>query len=103
MTSSILPSLYDLITILAMTVATYFTRVCGYLWLRKHQLSARARAVLESSPCCVMISVVAPSFMTTDPKTILALALAIGLSFKCNLGVTIIATVAFMALMIHFF
>ena len=68
-----LPSYLDMLAILGMASATYFTRICGYLWLRKHQLSARARAVLESSPCCVMVSVVAPSFMTTDPKTLVAL------------------------------
>ena len=77
-----LPSYLDMLAILGMASATYFTRICGYLWLRKHQLSARARAVLESSPCCVMVSVVAPSFMTTDPKTLVALLCAVGLAFK---------------------
>ena len=44
-----LPSYLDMLAIIGMASATYFTRICGFLWLRKHQLSPRARAVLESS------------------------------------------------------
>lgn len=98
-----LPSYLDLLAIIGMACATYFTRICGFLWLRKHQLSPRARAVLESSPCCVMVSVVAPSFMTTDPKTLVALLCAVGLSFKFSLGVTIVSSVVIMALLQNFF
>ncbi|HIV54413.1 MAG TPA: AzlD domain-containing protein [Candidatus Anaerobiospirillum stercoravium] len=94
-----LPSYLDLLAIAGMASATYFTRICGFLWLKKHQLSPRARAVLESSPCCVMVSVVAPSFITTDPKTLVALLCSVGLSFKCSLGVTIVLSVIIMALL----
>ena len=71
---------WEVITILCMGITTYFTRTVGFVWLRKHQISPRAQAVLASSPCCVMVSVVAPSFMTTDPKTLIALAFCILLS-----------------------
>ena len=94
---------WEVITILCMGITTYFTRTVGFVWLRKHQISPRAQAVLASSPCCVMVSVVAPSFMTTDPKTLISLAFCILLSFKCSLGVTICGTVAFMALLQNFF
>ena len=93
---------WEVITILCMGITTYFTRTVGFVWLRKHQISPRAQAVLASSPCCVMVSVVAPSFMTTDPKTLIALAFCILLSFQCSLGVTICGTVAFMTLLQNF-
>lgn len=94
---------WEVLTIVAMGITTYFTRTVGFLWLRKHQLSPRAQAVLASSPCCVMVSVVAPAFMTTDPKTLIALFFALALAFKFSLGITICGSVAFMALLQHFF
>lgn len=102
-TAAFWPSSIEIMTIVAMAVVTYFTRIVGFLWLRKHQLSARARAVLESSPCCVMVAVVAPTFMTTDPKTLLALFFCTVIAFKFNLGITICASVAFMAILQNFF
>ena len=99
--SELFPNSIEMITILGMGVATFFTRICGFLWLRKHTLSPRAQAVLEASPCCVMVSVVAPAFMTTDWKTLLALLLTTVIAFKANLGITIVSSVIFMALLIH--
>lgn len=90
---------WEVLTILCMGITTYFTRTVGFIWMSKHKLSPRAQAVLESSPCCIMVSVVAPTFMTTEPKTLLALAFCIALSFKYSLGITICATVAFMAML----
>lgn len=97
-----LPNIYEMITILAMATATYSTRIIGFLWLRKRTLSARARAVLDSSPCCVMVSVAAPAFMTTDWKMLTTLFVALVMSFKFNLGITICASVALLALLQNF-
>lgn len=94
-----LPNWMEMITILCMGSVTYFTRVIGFLWLRKHHLSARLRAVLDASPCCVMVSVVAPSFVTTDPKTILALIFTILMALKFNLAITICSSVLCMAIL----
>lgn len=98
-----LPTLYEFLAIIAMASATYFTRIVGYIWLRKRQLSARARAVLESSPGCVMISVVAPSFMTTDPKMLFTLFVTILIAFKFNLGITIVSSVVILGILQNFF
>lgn len=100
--SQYLPSFYEMLTILAMGTTTYFTRIIGFIWLRKHTLSARARAVLESSPCCVMISVVAPSFMTTDPKMLIALFATVLIAFRLSLGLTIVVSVIMMGLLQNF-
>lgn len=97
--TALLPNIFEIVAILCMGVITYFTRIIGFLWLRKHQLSARLRAVLEASPCCVMVSVVAPSFVTTDPKVILALLFTIFMAFKFNLAITICSSVIFMAIL----
>lgn len=94
-----LPNLFEMITILCMGIVTYSTRVVGFLWLRKHELSPRLKAVLEASPCCVMVSVVAPSFVSTDPKVLLALLFTIFMSFKFNLAITICSSVVFMAVL----
>lgn len=97
-----LPNIYEMLTILAMASATYSTRIIGFLWLRKRTLSARARAVLDSSPCCVMVSVAAQSFMTTDIKMLAALFFAFALSFKFNLGITICASVVLLGILQNF-
>ena len=97
------PSSIELLTIILMALTTYFTRTVGFVWLRKHKLSPRAQAVLASSTCCVMVSVVAPYFMTTDPKTLVCLAFCMVVAFKFSLGVTICSSVLFMALLQHLF
>lgn len=94
-----LPNIYEMLTIICMGSVTYFTRIIGFLWLRNHQLSSRLKAVLEASPCCVMVSVVAPSFATTEPRMILALLFTILIAFKVNLATTICASVIFMAIL----
>ena len=53
-----------LITIVLMASTTYLTRILGYLALRNRVLSPRMLAVLESVPGCVLISVIAPAFVS---------------------------------------
>lgn len=97
-----LPNIYGFITILAMAITTYFTRVVGFLWLRKYSMSERFKAVLENSPAIVMIAVAAPAFMTDDIKMQIALLATIVIAFKFNLGITIVASVAMMGIMQNF-
>ncbi len=64
-------------TIILMAVATYSTRVISYLVLRNRALSPRVTAVLEATPGCVLISVIAPQFVTTNPANLIALLLTV--------------------------
>jgi uncharacterized membrane protein len=65
--------LTTLLTIVLMASTTYLTRVAGYLVLRNRTLSSRAATVLEAAPGCVLISVIAPNFVSKEPADIIAL------------------------------
>lgn len=64
-----------LATILLMAVATYLTRIGGYLLLGGRALSPRVPAVMEAAPGCVLVSVIAPHFGSGRPADLLALGL----------------------------
>jgi pimeloyl-ACP methyl ester carboxylesterase len=51
--------------------------VGGYVFLRNRTLSPRTKTVLESAPGCVLITVIAPDFVTGHPADIIALAVTI--------------------------
>ena len=68
---------WDLATILAMAVATYATRIGGYLLLRDRTLGPRAQAMMEAAPGCVLLSVIAPYFVSPHPAELIALAITI--------------------------
>jgi uncharacterized membrane protein len=57
------------VTILLMAAVTYLTRVSGYLLLCNRTLGRRATAVMEATPGCVLISVIAPHFVSSRPPT----------------------------------
>lgn len=60
--------------IMAMAVVTYLTRIGGYLFLRNRTLSPRLRSVMETAPGCVLITIIAPDFVSGRPADLLALA-----------------------------
>jgi branched chain amino acid efflux pump len=68
----------DLLTIALMALTTYATRIGGYLLLRNRTLSPRAQVMMESAPGCVLISVIAPVFVSRNPADLVALTLMIG-------------------------
>lgn len=53
------------------------TRVLGYLALRNRRLGARAVKVLEAAPGCVLISVIAPHFVTDRAADLIALGITL--------------------------
>ena len=67
----------NLMTIALMALATYFTRIAGYVLLRNRELSPRARVMMESAPGCVLISVIAPHFVSHRPADLVALAIMV--------------------------
>ena len=97
-----LPSLQEFIVICGMLLATYSTRLIGWLVLRRHPVSPRMQRILDAAPC-VMISIAAPAFMTTNIVTLVTLAATVVVALKTNLAITIVFAVAFNALLQTFF
>lgn len=64
-----------LLTIVLMAVATYLTRIAGYIALRNRTLSPRGVRVMSAIPGCVLISVIAPYFVSDRPADLIALAI----------------------------
>lgn len=87
------------LTIVLMAVVTYFTRVAGFLLVEKINLSKRALAVLEIAPACVLISVIAPRFVSDKPSEILALGLTVLLASRYSLLTTVIGAVVITAVL----
>lgn len=83
-----------LLTILLMASATYLTRLLGYLGLRNRDLGPRALAVMEAAPGCVLIAVIAPSFVSGHPADLLALAVTVGAATRLSMLPTVLTGVA---------
>lgn len=64
-----------LAAILLMALATYLTRIGGYLLLGDRTLPPRIRTVLDAAPGCVLISVIAPHFATGHVADLISLGL----------------------------
>ncbi|WP_445115803.1 AzlD family protein [Acinetobacter sp. WZC-1] len=66
-----------LIAIIAIAATTYLTRIMGYLLLKNRNLKPRTRRILEVMPGCVLISVIAPYFVTDDPANLIAIIITL--------------------------
>ncbi|HCA5028430.1 AzlD family protein [Acinetobacter baumannii] len=62
-----------LIIILGMAITTYLTRIIGFFLLRNRKLSPRTQFVLDNIAGCVMLSIIAPVFVSGEPATLLGL------------------------------
>ena len=91
-----------LLTIVLMAGVTYLTRIGGYVVLRNRVLSARATAVMEAAPGCVLISVIAPAFVSKNPADLLALAITFVAAMRLSMLPTVLIGVASAALLRHF-
>jgi uncharacterized membrane protein len=63
--------------IFVMASVTYFTRIGGYVFLRNRSLGRRAKVVMDAAPGCVLLTVIAPDFVTGRPADLLALLAAV--------------------------
>lgn len=91
------------ITVILMGCVTYLTRIVGYLALRNRTLSPRMRTILEAVPGCVLISVIAPYFATTDPVDLAALGITLIASVKLRFLPAIAISIASAGLLRYFF
>ena len=89
------------LTILLMAFATYLTRILGYVLLRNRTLSPRMRAVMENVPGCVLISVIAPAFVSGETADLLALAITLLAATRLSLLPTVLVGVASAGLLRH--
>jgi uncharacterized membrane protein len=93
----------SLLTILGMALATYATRVSGFLLLRNRKLSARTSAVMDAAPGCVLISAIAPHFVSPHPEELLALFLTMLVSWKLPMLLTVAVGVSSLAILKYLF
>ncbi|TRC75572.1 AzlD family protein [Mesorhizobium sp. WSM4307] len=91
-----------LVTIVLMAGVTYLTRLGGYVMLRNRELSARATATMEAAPGCVLISVIAPAFVSRNPADLLALAITFIAATRLSMLPTVLIGVAAAGLLRHF-
>lgn len=90
-----------LLAIVLMAAATYLTRVLGYLALRNRTLSARAVTVMEAAPGCVLISVIAPDFVSDKPADLIALAITLAAATRLPMLPTVLIGVAAAGVLRH--
>ncbi|MBZ9777046.1 AzlD family protein [Mesorhizobium sp. CO1-1-8] len=90
-----------LLTIVLMACVTYLTRIGGYVVLRNRTLGARATAVMEAAPGCVLISVIAPAFVSKSPADILALAVTLVAAMRLSMLPTVLIGVSAAGLLRH--
>lgn len=91
-----------LLTILLMASVTYMTRIVGYAALRNRVLSARMVEVMEAAPGCVLISVIAPDFVSDRPADLVALAITLAAATRLSILPTVIIGVASAGLLRQF-
>lgn len=91
----------NLLAIVAMATITYLTRIGGYILLRNRSLGPRAMAVVEAAPGCVLLSVIAPAFVTDAPADLAALALTVLAATRLPLLPTVLVGIGSAALLRH--
>jgi branched chain amino acid efflux pump len=90
-----------LLTIVLMAGVTYLTRIGGYVVLRNRALGPRATAVMEAAPGCVLISVIAPDFVSDNPADLLALAITFLAATRLSMLPTVLIGIASAGLLRH--
>src|SRR5574344_831655 len=93
----------SLATIALMAAGTYLTRIIGYLVLRNRRLGPRIRYVLESVPGCVLISVIAPSFVAEKPADLVALAVTLLAATRFSILPTVLVGILSTAVLRYIF
>ncbi len=82
-----------LLTILAMMAVTYMTRIAGFLFLRDRTISPRLQMVMETAPGCILISVIAPYFVTGHPADLVALVITTFCASRFSMLPTVIIAI----------
>ncbi|MCF8999903.1 AzlD family protein [Acinetobacter nectaris] len=88
-----------LIAILLIALTTYSTRVLGYLLLKNRTLSPRQKKVLDIVPGCVLISVIAPYFVSSHVSDVIAIVITIFAATRFSLLPTVVISMVSTALL----
>lgn len=91
-----------LLTIVMMAVATYLTRILGYIALRNRTLSPQGVRMMGAIPGCVLISVIAPYFVSERPADLIALAITALAATRFSLLPVVVIGVASSGFLRHF-
>jgi len=92
----------SLLTFVLMALATYLTRIGGYLALRNRKLGPKATAIMDAAPGCVLISVLAPHFASGRPADMAALALTVVAASRLSMLPTVLVAVVSAGMMRNF-
>lgn len=80
-------------TIIAMGITTYLTRIIGFLALRNRTLNPRLERVMEVVPGCVLIAVIAPVIFSGHLSDILAVFISFFAMLRFSLLPTVIIAI----------
>lgn len=79
----------SLLAIAAMAVVTYLTRIAGLFVADRLVLTGRAKAAFDAIPPAVLVSVIAPTALTTGWAEAIAAAITAVAAFRLPLLATI--------------
>jgi uncharacterized membrane protein len=74
-----------LLAIIAMAVATYFTRVGGLWLLQLANVKGRARSAMDALPPAVLMAVIAPTVLATGVAETIAAGITLLAAFRLPL------------------
>jgi len=83
-----------LLAILSMALATYLTRVAGFVLVGRLRLAGRAKAAFAAIPPAILTAVIAPSVLTGGPAEAIAGVVTILAAFRLPLLGTVLVGVA---------
>lgn len=83
-----------LLAIIAMAVVTYITRIAGLFVADRLVLTGRAKAAFDAIPPAVLVSVIAPTALTTGWAEAIAAAITAIAAFRLPLLATVAVGVA---------
>lgn len=87
------------ITIMGMLVITYSTRLIGFFALRKRTFSPKMARVMEAAPACVLLSVIAPHFVSDKPHELIAMAITVVAAWRLSMLPTVLIAVSSAAIL----
>ncbi len=82
------------ITIIGMLCITYSTRLIGFFLLKNRTLSPKMAHAMEAVPGCVLISVIAPHFVSDKPYELMAMVITLFMAARFSMLSTVIVSVA---------
>ncbi|MDH2091896.1 AzlD family protein [Rhizobium pusense] len=90
-----------LVTIVLMAAVTYMTRIGGYLLLKDREISGRIKTVMECAPGCVLITVIAPVFVSGRLSDLITLGITTVAATKLPVLPTVLIAIGSAGLLRH--